>query len=525
MQTGYFLLFLVFPIFLEGCCVRNNQKKGIATVKSIGLQKDTTRLYYRAVKGEIFRLPCMKYVTGHMKMVWSRTGDSREGHDGPSFECDKDFSAEAKHTGTYSDLTGNFFYLQVVEKSSLGCFHPEESWKMLLNARGGEIPCPGRTCSNNTHVTWYKGSRAVSEQRRASCDKNGLLHLCQVMDSDAGVYFCDRQIIEQGVTWTFRRAVTITVIPHYNATYHPRIVYPDANMTEEVELDQSHTLNCEVYFPFEIKISAEVRWYMNYGGNMENMTLLSMEKPQQSSMIMAEFALTQRAIIKKVTPQHLNHTYSCIASNIVGNSKVTIRLKRRIKVKWPSLVGYPIVSLVLVAGLGIILHVKWLELQLIYRSHFQNGKHDGDEKEFDALLSYVWSPPQSAEEDGAVTPCSCSGPDIDEEAYANDVVLAIQRSRMLICVLSADYLCNSNAVFVLESGIQALLQKCDLKLLLIWTSKASASLIESDPSLPTLVQRALKVLPSLDWTSDKPVRASYNFWRSLRKAMSSYCHE
>lgn len=39
-------------------------------------------------------------------------------------------------------------------------------------------------------------------------------------------------------------------------------------------------------------------------------------------------------------------------------------------------------------------------------------------------------------------------------AYANDIVLAIQRSQMLICLLSADYLSNSSAVFVLESGVK-----------------------------------------------------------------------
>lgn len=34
------------------------------------------------------------------------------------------------------------------------------------------------------------------------------------------------------------------------------------------------------------------------------------------------------------------------------------------------------------------------------------------------------------------------------------MVLALQRSRMLVCLLSSDYLCDSNAVFVLEMGIQ-----------------------------------------------------------------------
>lgn len=38
--------------------------------------------------------------------------------------------------------------------------------------------------------------------------------------------------------------------------------------------------------------------------------------------------------------------------------------------------------------------------------------------------------------------------------YTSDVVLAIQRSRMLICLLSAEYLSNNNAIFVLESGVQ-----------------------------------------------------------------------
>lgn len=39
-------------------------------------------------------------------------------------------------------------------------------------------------------------------------------------------------------------------------------------------------------------------------------------------------------------------------------------------------------------------------------------------------------------------------------AYTSDVVLAIQRSQMLVCVLSADYFADSSAVFVLESGVQ-----------------------------------------------------------------------
>lgn len=43
---------------------------------------------------------------------------------------------------------------------------------------------------------------------------------------------------------------------------------------------QSHTLTCKAYFDFEINISQKVQWFMNYGGNVKNKTLLRMESPQ-----------------------------------------------------------------------------------------------------------------------------------------------------------------------------------------------------------------------------------------------------
>ncbi|TNM90922.1 hypothetical protein fugu_003211 [Takifugu bimaculatus] len=200
--------------------------------------------------------------------------------------------------------------------------------------------------------------------------------------------------------------------------------------------------------------------------------------------------------------------------------------------------------------------MKWLELQLIFRSYFQFGNHSRAEKEFDVFLSFVWprksspSPPGTHDEGctnsnllnwekGGATerPLEALLPQVLEEwghrlcllerdvlpggVYANDVVLSIQRSRMLICVLSADYLSNTDAVFILESGIQALLLKSTTKLLLIWTNKASAGKIKPDPPLPLLVQKALKVLPSLDWTSGNSERRTGNFWRSLKKLLPS----
>ncbi|XP_005466888.1 interleukin-18 receptor accessory protein [Oreochromis niloticus] len=546
METAYFLFFL--HLFLKGYCEANHQ-----TNKS-DLQK-----HYKAVEGQNFMMPyCNCSKTVEMKS----TSSSAEGggNEEQFLDCRKLFIAEAKHSGNYSCFTnGNklFFRLQV---EKMRCLWRNESIKILVVVAGGHISCPGFGCSNNTNVTWYKNKTKVSDQHRLSREVREVLYLETVYEQDAGVFFCDTQIIEGGVTWTLRTGVEVIVIPP-PLREPPRI--PVDNEPKEVEIGQPYTLLCKALFPFELNFSPKMEWYMNNDGNM---TLLDSKQNSTNreslKKYMQEYEVVQVATINEVTPQHLTYTYTCIASNTFGNISATVKLKRKIKVQWPSLVGYPVTSFLLVGGLGIIVHVKWLEIQLIYRSYFQNGKHDEDEKEFDVFLSYVWSPASEEVVEGEII--SSRSPPNDEEgslcitnllneevkatkkplevllpqvledqwgyrlcllerdvipggAYTNDVVLAIKKSQMLICVLSDDYFTNSNAVFELESGVQALLQNSGLKLLLLWTTKASPSLIQPDPPLPTLVQRALRVLPSLEWRSGEPSHS--NFWKSLRKTM------
>uniref|UniRef100_A0A3P8UGX8 Interleukin 18 receptor accessory protein n=1 Tax=Amphiprion percula TaxID=161767 RepID=A0A3P8UGX8_AMPPE len=554
MPTEYVLLLLIFPSLSVGCCGSQQGERAH--------QPDTTHLRYRAVEGETFTMPCIeslnqKYVE-YLETRWVRTGEGGEEKKDPPYPCGNTTLAEAKLSANYTTFTGGskrILHLQVVKKPKSSCFQPEEKIAVVRLTARGEITCPSFTCSNSTDVIWYK------DYIPHSCEKEGVLYLCPAREDHEGLYFCDRRIRQGNVTWMIRRPVYVKVGPRRPPTDPPTILYPVDNSMEEVELGLPYNLTCEVSFPLETEFSSKVLWYVNYNGNKENMTLLPLEKAIiDKGEIHDDIKITQISIIKEVTPQHLNHMYTCSTANTVGNSSVTIKLKRRIKVKWPCLVAYPIVSFLMLAMLGGILHLKRLELQLIYRSYFQYGKHDTDEKQFDVFLSYVRSPPlvdvsegfglssksgsSSDEEDSLSTDDgeSTEGllevllPQVLEDqwgyrlhlldrdplpggAYTNDVVLAIARSRMLICVLSADYLTNSNAVFELESGVQALLQKSAPKLLLIWTSEASGSLNQVDPPLPILVQKALRVLPSLTWSSSKPARAKSKFWRSLRKAL------
>ncbi|TNM90921.1 hypothetical protein fugu_003210 [Takifugu bimaculatus] len=304
--------------------------KSLLTV--LDLRKDITHERYRAVEAEIFMMPCLGPEKTDEGVTWSRT--SKDGKH-LSFECGMNFVAETQHSGQYTCLTCDrnwSFHLQVLERKSLGCYQPEDGAQYLLVNQGGNISCPGLSCSDNTDVIWYKmkqkGIRAVSSQRRGSCEHSGWLKLCQVSTYDTGVYFCDRQTTDN---WIFRRAVNVTVVPYYTPREPPKIMYPDGNLTEEVELGEPHTLECRIHFPIDIMRThpPEVQWYMNH--NMGKNPRVLMDSQQLANNIFKVVKVTQRAVIEEVTPQHLHNTYTCTATNINGSSTVTIRLKQRHK--------------------------------------------------------------------------------------------------------------------------------------------------------------------------------------------------
>ncbi|XP_053722275.1 interleukin-18 receptor accessory protein-like isoform X2 [Synchiropus splendidus] len=535
MQTGRILLFLIAPIVSECCCGKNSNKER-------GFQQDTKHLYYRAVEGEIFMLPC-----NNRKVTWFRIGES-PGEQKSSFECETKFFTDVTHSGNYTDGNGErFLHLHVVSKASLPCSEPDGESRVMLKLNAGErILCPGFNCSDNSQVTWYKDSKPVSEQNRESCSDNGLLLLCTVSEYDTGVFFCDRNIIERQVHWTYRRSVQVTVRAQIRANEPPHIVH--RKTTEEVEIGHSHSLVCQVHFPFELNFSREVQWYKNPGGNMDNQIQLRVDKQElrQEWLPIDRHQVTATTLIDKVTTQHLRDTFTCVASNKAGTNNVTISLRRKIMGKHPCLVGYPVAFLVVVTVLALVLRRNWLELQLLTRTHCQYGKRLRD-KEFDVFLSYDSSPTAaevmidsptaelkgcpliSAEPVGfelsriledcwGYRLCMTERDLLPGGVYRDDVESAIQRSQMVICVLSPDYLTNANTLYVLESGVQALLKTSIQKLLLIQTSHTPTGIAQVHSAV---VHRAMKVLPSLVWNSGGTDGARSSFLKSLRQSLPS----
>uniref|UniRef100_A0AAZ3PAK7 TIR domain-containing protein n=3 Tax=Oncorhynchus tshawytscha TaxID=74940 RepID=A0AAZ3PAK7_ONCTS len=222
------------------------------------------------------------------------------------------------------------------------------------------------------------------------------------------------------------------------------------------------------------------------------MKLMEMEAQQvrERSIAEFEFTVTRTAQIPEVTQLHLDSTFTCLAQNSVGNSSATIRLTRKAAVSRVLVIVCPVVSLLFVAGMGITVHVYWLEISILYRIYLPYKQTTTDDKEYDAFVSYV--PSSSSEEAGGrgiggreealevLLPRVLEGQWgyhlfllerdlLPGGAYTEDVVCAIRSSRRLVCVLSPDYLA-STCLFELETGIRALQQDPHFRLILIWTS-------------------------------------------------------
>ncbi|KAM9397696.1 interleukin-18 receptor accessory protein-like isoform 3-T4 [Salvelinus alpinus] len=575
--------------------------------KEEGLKPGSETYGYKAFSGEGFVMQCTKpQSAGLCERLYNITASSEEADwsraEGET-NRDRDFlrddgavtgrgnalwfsTVTAKDSGKYTCHTGGMvihFYVEVLERASLGSRDTEENRVTLVLGKGGRIPCPGIKCqTQRSEVTWYKDARPVCEiqdERTISVVDRDTLLLGTVYVSDATLYFCDYTCEENGIPWTVRRSVNVSVIPA-DTKDPPQMTYPHGN-EEGVELGEPHNLSCQVQFGFQRTFDPVVQWWISSHSNHEDMMkLMEMEAQEvrERSIEEFEFTVTRTAQIPEVTQLHLDSTFTCLAQNSVGNSSATIRLTRKSAGTRRILMGFPCAGDSVSGDVSAV--CSWAghysarllagdlyplqNLPAVQTHHHSSSSEEagrrgrgGREEALEVLL------PRVLEGQWGYRLFLLERDLLPGGAYAEDVVCAIRSSRRLVCVLSPDYLA-STCLFELETGIRALQQDPHLRLILIWTSPSTTSPNPTSPNpsttspnpspspsttsptssrplslplshtlglvapaspLPPLVRRAIRVLPALHWTPQDQGRmitssnSGSRFWRSLHKAM------
>ncbi|ELK05032.1 interleukin-18 receptor accessory protein [Pteropus alecto] len=414
--------------------------------------------------------------------------------------------------------------VEVKPKTNMSCVSSLYKQYLLLGSTDS-IYCPSLGCQNDAQspeVTWYQNGRVLSEK------KSNPLLLDEIYDYHQGTYICDYTQLDNSSSWTVRAVVQVRTIVK-NTNLKPDILEPIKD-TLEVELGKPLTLYCRARFGFEKHFKPVIRWYSK-DSDQESEIPTTEERSVKSTY---KDEVIERVIrLKEVTQSDLRKTFTCFAQNSIGNTTQSVQLKEKKGVVFLYLLLGTVTTLVGVLTAGALLYMYWIEVVLLYRTYQSKDETLGDKKEFDAFVSYAkWSPfeseassplseenlalnlfPEVLENKYGYTLCLLERDVAPGGVYAEDIVSIIKKSRRGIFILTPNYV-NGPSVFELQAAVNLALDDQTLKLILI-----NFHSFQEPESLPHLVKKALRVLPTITWRGLKSVPPNSRFWTQMRYHM------
>nr|XP_020012977.1 interleukin-18 receptor accessory protein [Castor canadensis] len=411
--------------------------------------------------------------------------------------------------------------LEVKPQTNTFCENSVPHKKYLHLGTTDSIYCPSVSCQSDAQrpeMTWYQNGNLLFEE------KNHRIEIKEIFDYHEGTYVCDYTQLDNVSSWTIRAVVQVKTIVE-DTKFKPDILEPIED-TMEVELGKPLTLHCKVRFGFQRDFQPVIRWYVEES-SQEWEVLISEEKSIKSTF--KEEVIEHVVFLKEVTQRDLSRKFVCFAQNSIGNTTQTIQLKERKEVVFLFILLGTVMTLAGVLVAGAFLYMHWIEIVLLWRTYQSKDETPGDKKEFDAFISYAkWSSyeseassslseehlalnlfPEVLENKYGYTLCLLERDVAPGGVYAEDIVSIIKKSRRGIFILSPNYV-NGPTVFELQAAVNLALDDQTLKLILVKFCS-----FQEPESLPYLVKKALRVLPTVTWRGFKSVCPNSRFWTQM----------
>ncbi|XP_067372785.1 interleukin-1 receptor accessory protein-like 1-A isoform X4 [Channa argus] len=552
-------------------------------------------LKYRVLQGEPVRLKCALfygYIRANysqaqsvgLSLMWYRS--SGLGHsdfeepisfDGVRMSKEEDAiwfrPADLQDVGLYSCVLRNSTYcmkvsmsLTVAENDTNLCYNSNmrRTEKAELS-KSKDILCPDIDDyvepGKELDITWYKECRP--KQWRASIiQKRDILSIQEVKEDDIGNYTCEVQFGGFLVRRTTELTVTGTTL----------------------------NLTCRAFFGYSGDVSPLIYW-MKGEKFIED---LDEERVQESDIKLIKEHLGEQEVAISLTIDSLEEedlgNYSCYVENGNGRRQATIQLFRRecithrpcgrsmkvssgcfssISEKERSGKQVEVVvsetklmyTVELAGGLGAILLLLIflislykcykIELMLFYRRHFGSEDVDGENKDYDAYLSYTkvdpdqWSQETREEERFALEIL----PDVLEKhygyklfipdrdliptgsltnehyqddtrlfgAYIEDVARCVDQSKRLIIVMTPNYVVRRGwSIFELETRLRNMLVTGEIKVILIECAELRGIMNYQEVEA---LKHTIKTLTVIKWHGPKSNKLNSKFWKQLQYEM------
>ncbi|XP_070933291.1 interleukin-1 receptor-like 1 isoform X2 [Macaca nemestrina] len=395
--------------------------------------------------------------------------------------------------------------------------------------KNSKIYCPTIDLYNWTApLEWFKNCQALQGSRYKA--HKSFLVIDNVMTDDAGDYTCKFIHNENGANYSVTATRSFTVKDEQGFSLFPVIRAPAHNETKEVEIGA--------------QFLAAVQWQLN-GNKITDFSepRIQQEEGQNQSFSDGLACVNTVLRIADVKEEDLLLRYDCLALNLHGLRRHTIRLSRKNPIDHQStycIIAVCSVLLMLINILVIILKTFWIEATLLWRDIAKPYKTRNDGKLYDAYVIYPRNYTSST--DGAsrveyfvhqilpdvlenkcgYTLCIYGRDMLPGEDVVTAVETNIRKSRRHIFILTPQITHSEEFAYEQEVALHSALIQNDSKVILIEMEALSELDMLQAEALQDSLRHLMEVQGTIKWREDHVAnKRSLNskFWKHVRYQM------
>ncbi|XP_068165605.1 interleukin-1 receptor accessory protein-like 1 isoform X2 [Antennarius striatus] len=518
-------------------------------------------LKYKVLLGEPVRIKCALFYgyiranythaqSAGLSLMWYKSaghGDFEEpiSFDGIRMSKEEDAiwfrPAELDDVGYYSCVLRNSTYcmkvsmsLTVAENDTDLCYNSKmRFFEKAELSKNKDITCQGIEDyiqpGAEPEILWYKECKP-KQWRQTIERRRDTLSIKEVREDDIGNYTCELQFGSFVVRRTTELSVTAPLTDK-----PPKILSPPENQMSVIEMAIGSPLNltCRAFFGYSGDVSPLIYW-MKGEKFIED---LDEERVQESDIKTIREHLGEQEVSISLTIDSLEENdlgnYSCYVENGNGRRQANIQLTKKAELMYTvELAGGLGAILLLLICLVTLYKCYRIELMLFYRNHFGSEDIDGDNKDYDAYLSYTkvdpdqWSQETREEERFALEIL----PDVLEKhygyklfipdrdliptgTYIEDVARCVDQSKRLIIVMTPSYVVRRGwSIFELETRLRNMLVTGEIKVILIECAELRGIMNYQEVEA---LKHTIKMLTVIKWRGPSSNKLNSKFWKQL----------
>ncbi|KAF3857235.1 hypothetical protein F7725_009094 [Dissostichus mawsoni] len=514
-------------------------------------------LKYKVLLGEPVRIKCALFYgyiranythaqSAGLSLMWYKSaghGDFEEpiSFDGTRMSKEEDAiwfrPAELDDVGYYSCVLRNSTYcmkvsmsLTVAENDTDLCFNSKmRFFEKAELSKNKDITCPGIDDyvqpGAQPDIVWYKECKP-KQWRQTIERKRDTLSIKDVREDDIGNYTCELEFGNFLVRRTTELSVTAPLTDK-----PPKILFPSESQVSVIEMAIGSPLNltCRAFFGYSGRQST---YLLDEGGEGDNVTVNANASVRHATSTfscapsrpcrtirehLGEQEVSISLTIESVEESDLGN-YSCYVENGNGRRQANIQLSKTAELMYTvELAGGLGAILMLLICLVTLYKCYRIELMLFYRNHFGSEDIDGDNKDYDAYLSYTkvdpdqWSQETREEERFALEIL----PDVLEKhyGYIEDVARCVDQSKRLIIVMTPSYVVRRGwSIFELETRLRNMLVTGEIKVILIECAELRGIMNYQEVEA---LKHTIKMLTVIKWRGPSSNQLNSKFWKQL----------